>query len=144
RERLGIPGMAVLQFVYDESRPHEDPLDEASRGRVLYTDTHDQDTLMGWWDSLTQRARAPLCNAMSSRGIDGAEPRWALVRLAMSTPAPLVMTQAQDLLGLPSAARMNTPGRARGNWRWRLSGGELDATLARRVRALAEEAGRLP
>ena len=143
RASLQIPGMAVLQFVYDAEQPREDPLAAASRGRVLYTGTHDQDTLSGWWSTLDERERKPLLGALASREIDATDPGWALIRLAFSAPAPLVMTQLQDLLGLPSEARMNTPGRASGNWNWRLASGALNARLARRLREASGEAGRL-
>jgi 4-alpha-glucanotransferase len=144
RARLAIPGMAVLQFVYDGGEAGGDPLAEASRGRVLYTGTHDQDTLMGWWGSLDGAAREPLLDAFARRGIAGPDPDWALIELALSAPAPLVMMQAQDLLGLPSAARMNTPGRASGNWRWRIAPGALSSRLAKRLREVCARAGRLP
>jgi 4-alpha-glucanotransferase len=60
----------------------------------------------------------------------------------MQTRAPLVMLQAQDLLELGSQARMNTPGRATGNWSWRLPADALTPRLARRLRAVTEAAGR--
>jgi 4-alpha-glucanotransferase len=142
REELGIPGMAVLQFLYSAEHPSEDPLDDSSRGRVLYTGTHDQDTLMGWWEGLGEPGRAPLRSAMRARGLGRREPRWGLIELAMCSPAPLVMTQAQDVLGLPSSGRMNTPGRAAGNWTWRLPAGALTARLARRLREASRRAGR--
>jgi len=141
RERLGVPGMAVLQFVY--GAPGEDPLDDAARGRVLYTGTHDQTTLLGWWDGLDAAAREPLGAAMRSRGINPAGGPWPLLRLAQSSSADLVIAQMQDVLGLPASARMNTPGRAGGNWRWRLSEGGATAALARRLRAVTAEFGRL-
>jgi len=137
--------MAVLQFLYDADAEGEDPLVAQTVGRVLYTGTHDQDTLVGWWSSLGQRPRARVRAALGARGIEQDEqgPGWALVRLALSAPAPLAMTQLQDLLGLTSGARMNTPGRASGNWSWRLERGLLDAELARRLREATEQAGRL-
>ena len=148
RERLAIPGMEVLQFVYDRRRPDRDRLDEAARGRLLYTATHDQDTLRGWWESLSPAGREPVLRAMRARGIkppDGAGAvHWPLIRLAAASPARVAMTQMQDVLGLGSAARMNTPGRARGNWSWRMSAGEATPALARRLRAVTAEAGRLP
>jgi 4-alpha-glucanotransferase len=145
RARLRIPGMAVLQFVYDARRPAHDPLPEASRGRLLYTATHDQDTLIGWWESLHAAAREPLLRALRTRGIaspaDG-DP-WPLIRLASSSPARVAMMQMQDVLGLGSSARMNTPGRARGNWSWRMDAGAASAALARRLRSVTAESERL-
>ena len=68
----------------------------------------------------------------------------ALIRLAFSSPAMLAMIQAADLLGLGPEGRMNTPGRAGGNWGFRLHRGQLTAALARTLRAASEEAGRTP
>ena len=144
RSELRIPGMAVLQFLYGEGARAKDPLESASRGRVLYTGTHDQDTLSGWWDSLDEIGQEPLRQALEKRGIDSADPAWALIELAQSSPAPLVMTQMQDVMGLPSTARMNTPGRASGNWSWRLDPGALTPELTRRLRERTELAGRVP
>ena len=64
--------------------------------------------------------------------------------MAFSSPARVAMIQAQDVLGLGSEARMNDPGRARGNWRWQMTGRGLTADAARRLREVTEEAGRLP
>jgi 4-alpha-glucanotransferase len=146
RERLEIPGMEVLQFVYDEHRPDLDPLEEAARGRLLYTATHDQDTVVGWWSSLSPTAREPVLRALRSRGIalKADSGPWPFIRLVADSPARLSMTQMQDVLGLGSSARMNTPGRARGNWRWRMEAGAASAALARRLRAVTAGAGRAP
>jgi 4-alpha-glucanotransferase len=70
------------------------------------------------------------------------EPWWDLISLALSSPARLCMLQAQDVLGLGSEARMNTPGTAGGQWRWRLEPGQLTAAAARRLRGLTVRAGR--
>jgi 4-alpha-glucanotransferase len=82
--------------------------------------------------------------ALDSAGIRERQPWWALIRLTFSSPARLAMLQAQDVLGLGSEARMNTPGRAAGAWKWQMRPGALSRDLARRLRAATEEAGRLP
>lgn len=143
RSRLDIPGMAVLQFLFG-ARERADPVEVATQDRILYTGTHDQTTLMGWWTSLQERERRPVEAALRRRRIDSAEGAWALIRLAQSSPAPIVMMQAQDVLSLPDRARMNTPGRASGNWRWRLDAGALTEPLCKRLRAVTHEAGRMP
>ncbi|HYF27418.1 MAG TPA: 4-alpha-glucanotransferase, partial [Baekduia sp.] len=74
---------------------------------------------------------------------DGDEPHWGLLRLWYRSPAPLAMTQVQDVLGLGSDARMNLPGTASGQWQWRLEPGQLTAALAARLREATEETGRL-
>jgi 4-alpha-glucanotransferase len=140
RESLGLPGMVVLQFGFDpdeQPSPHHPAQHRADQ--VLYTGTHDNDTLRGWFESLGGAQLA----AVRELGVGGREPWWSLIEVALSSPARLCMLQAQDVLGLGSEARMNTPGRAGGQWRWRLAPGQLTAAHARRLRALTAASERL-
>ncbi len=140
RESLGLPGMAVLQFGFDVEHPGSvHNLENIRADRVLYTGTHDNDTLRGWLSSVDADRLA----AVRAAGVGGREPWWSLIELAFSTPARLCMLQAQDVLGLGSEARMNLPGRAGGQWRWQLRAGQLTAAHARRLRASTRAAGRL-
>jgi 4-alpha-glucanotransferase len=141
RESLGLPGMVVLQFAFDPENPGgaHDP-DQHRAGQVLYTGTHDNDTLRGWYESLSGERLA----LVRGLGVHDREPWWDLISVALSSPARLCMLQAQDVLGLGSEARMNTPGTAGGQWRWRLRPGELTAAHAKRLRRLTASAGRLP
>jgi len=145
REELGLPGMLVLQFAFDPSDPHgPHRFENHVANRVIYTGTHDHDTLKGWWDSVDEGTRASARAVLAARGLAlGRQPWWALIRLALGSPAQLAMMQAQDILGLGSQARMNYPSTAAGNWRWRMRAGALTAGLAARLREATEEAGRL-
>jgi 4-alpha-glucanotransferase len=141
RESLGLPGMAVLQFGFDLEHPKSvHNLENMRADRVLYTGTHDNDTLRGWLSSLDADRLA----AVRACGIGGREPWWSLIELALSAKPRLCMLQAQDVLGLGSEARMNMPGTAGGQWRWQLRPGQLTPALARRLRALTAASGRLP
>ncbi|HEU4975500.1 MAG TPA: 4-alpha-glucanotransferase [Baekduia sp.] len=141
RRELGYPGMVVLQFAFDPEDPHgPHRLEHHGEDVVAYTGTHDTDTLRGWWDALEAPRRAEAEAALREAGLAADE--WGLMRLWMGSRAPLVMLQAQDVLGLGSAARMNLPGTAKGSWQWRLEPGQLTAAHARRLRAITEEAGR--
>ena len=143
RDGLGLPGMVVLQFGFDPDDPHGPHRPEHHhRDQVLYTGTHDNDTLRGWWETLPSERRAEAREALRRAGIRERDPWWALMRLALGSPAQLCMLQAQDVLGLGSEARMNFPGRASGQWRWRLEPGQLTARHARRLRSMTEDAGR--
>jgi 4-alpha-glucanotransferase len=140
RRRFELPGMKVLQFAFDGDQdniylpPHHDVLN------VVYTGTHDNDTTLGWWESVDDQVRT---NARTWFP-DPDEPMpWALVRLAMASTARLAVVPAQDLLELGSESRMNVPGSAEGNWSWQAEPGVFDAGLARRMRALVEEHERL-
>jgi len=143
RRELGLPGMVVIQFGFDRDprSPHRPANHEADS--VVFTGTHDHDTLRGWWSTAPAAVRARAQAELERAGLRaGGEPWWALTRLALASPARTAIVQAQDLLGLGSEARMNVPGREGGNWRWRLEPGMLDASLARRVREATEAAGR--
>lgn len=141
RRELGLPGMVVLQFGLDPDDP-EGPHDPERHAAdvVAYTGTHDCDTLAGWYAGLPPERRA-LVDAVAG---DDDDPGvvWGLTRWWMRSPSPLVMLQAQDLLGLGSESRMNTPGRATGNWTWRLPAGALTDDLAARLREVTAEGDR--
>jgi 4-alpha-glucanotransferase len=141
RQRLGLPGMAILQFAFGSDpqapsfRPHNH-----SRDLVVYTGTHDNDTTVGWWTSaIGHSTRSPIEvetereHARRYLCLDGREVHWEFIRAALASVADTAIVPAQDLLGLGSEARMNRPGTDTGNWRWRL----LPGQLSREVQKLA-------
>ncbi len=136
RDRLGIHGMVVMQFAYGgpPSNPHR--LENHRRRSVVYIGTHDCDTALGWWRSLSRRQRR-------ATGLPGVEPSWELIETAFSSRAELAIVQAQDVLGLGSEARMNMPGTTNGNWSWQLRPGQLTKEHAARLRAATGAANRL-
>jgi 4-alpha-glucanotransferase len=135
RDELGIPGMAVMIFGFDGSRSNPHRLENHRENQVVYTTTHDMDTARGWYEAAPQRLR-------DATGFDPREPHWGLIEAAFSSRARLALLQMQDVLGLGSDARMNYPGRAGGNWRWKLRKGQLTDALARRLRDATTAAGR--
>jgi 4-alpha-glucanotransferase len=135
REDLGLPGMHVLQWGFSDAASSPHRLDNHRANGVVYTGTHDNDTVAGWWSSLSTAERA-------ATGLDPADPAWSLIELAYSSVAALAIVPMQDVLGLGSEARMNTPGAVTGNWSWRLDHGAADDELAGRLREAAEAAGR--
>ena len=145
RHELGLPGMAVLQFGFTPWDPHN--IHHPARLRhdqVVYTGTHDNDTVVGWWAGLPQDARDMARGILWERDVRANpdhEPSWAMIELALSMPCQLTMMQAQDVLALGSEARMNTPG-VEGGWSWRMDPGALTDAHAERLRALTQAAGR--
>ena len=137
RDRLGIPGMVVLQFAFGAKPDSLHRLENHPENAVVYTGTHDHDTAVGWWRSLSKRAQR-------ESGLDPDDPAWSLIELALSSRARLSIVPAQDVLSLGSEARLNTPGREDGNWRWRLRRGQLTDELAARLRAATAAAERAP
>jgi 4-alpha-glucanotransferase len=141
RRSLGFPGTVVLQFAF------ADGMVNPERGviapdDVVYTGTHDNDTSTGWWIAASDRERARVEAAVRELGRDDTEPHWMLIRIALDSAAAVAVIPAQDVLGLDGTARTNVPGRAGGNWRWRLRPGQLDAALAARLRDATDVAGR--
>lgn len=141
RDRFELPGMVVLQFGFDGS-PDNPHLPRMHRDNaVVYTGTHDNDTTVGWYASLDEHARA-VVQRMLGLGAPPAGPSF-LIDAAYASRAALAVVPMQDLLGLGSASRMNTPGTVVGNWRWRFEWTEVPATLAAECRGRAARAGRL-
>ena len=116
RERLQIPGMAVLQFGFGDEGAHI-YLPHRAEGKVIYTGTHDNDTVAGWWHSGAAEHERRNAEAYVGRCEDGIH--WAFIRAAQCSTASLSIVPLQDVLGLGSEARMNTPSLHGGNWRWR-------------------------
>jgi 4-alpha-glucanotransferase len=138
RRELRLPGMAVLQFLFGGRGPLE-----IAEDRVAYTGTHDNDTSVGWWEAAAPAVRKRVYRAAKEAGVEAEEPNWLLIGLALASRARLAIVPAQDLLGLGSEARMNTPGQEEGNWRFRLDAGALDKALAKRLRSVTKAAGRV-
>jgi 4-alpha-glucanotransferase len=139
RRDAGLPGMKVLQFAFDgdPENPHLPAHHEEQS--VVYTGTHDNDTTLGWWRSLPEDNRRQVRQFLP----DPDDPMpWALVRAALASRARLAVVPAQDLLGLGSEARMNTPGAQDGNWRWKAERGVFDDGLASRLHQAVERSGR--
>ncbi len=147
RRELGFPGMLVTLFGFDPGDPHGPHRPENhTADRWVYVSTHDTDTAAGWWAGASPQQRTALATALAERGIaePAGEEHWALIRLAFSSPCPVAMLAAQDVLGLGSQARMNVPGTKGSSWRWKLEPGQLTARHAARLRQATEASGRLP
>ena len=141
RERLHIPGMAVLQFAFGDAGAHI-YLPHRAADKVMYTGTHDNDTVVGWWHSGAAEHERRNAEAYMGRCEDGIQ--WAFIRAALCAPSALSIVPLQDLLGLGSEARMNTPSLHGGNWRWRFDPSRLTAELAAKLALLTEMSDRLP
>ena len=152
REKLGFSGMRVLQF---EFGPGSDAADGRTpifpRNCILYTGTHDNDTIMGWINEggsrssirSRRRIREEREAAIRCTGSDGREFHWDMIRFAFSSDADVAIIPMQDILGLGSRARMNRPATRRRNWVWRLCDGELRKASSERLLQLTEKYGRL-
>ncbi len=141
RENHRIPGMAVLQFGFGDPGAHVYLPHRLTPDRVVYTGTHDNDTTLGWWKTCTDYERRS-AEAYLGRSEDGMN--WAMIRAAQGSAASFSVYPLQDVLGLGSEARMNTPSKKDGNYHWRFQPGSLQANLAEKLASLAEVSDRLP
>jgi 4-alpha-glucanotransferase len=143
RDELGLPGMAVLQWGFGGDPGGTHVLANHRENQVVYTGTHDNDTIVAWWAQRRAAERRRVLDELGRAGIDEDEPHWALIRLAFSSRARVAVVPVQDVLGLGNEGRMNRPGTSKGNWSWRLEPGALTDELADRLRRATEAAGRL-
>ena len=141
RDRHNIPGMAVLQFAFGDVGAHAYLPHRLTSNHVIYTGTHDNDTTVGWWSNLSEKERSAVI-ALVGPCTDG--PNWGFIRLAQSSPANFSVAPLQDVLGLGSEARLNTPSTHTGNYHWRCQAGALKPELAAKLATLAEVTDRLP
>jgi 4-alpha-glucanotransferase len=142
RERLKIPGMAVLQFGFVDPGAHIHLPHTFTSDKVVYTGTHDNDTLLGWWQSSASEPERRCATAYLGASDDGVN--WCMIRAAINSVASLCVVPLQDVLGLGSEARMNVPSRDRGNWRWRFASEMLQPALSQKLAMLVEISDRLP
>jgi 4-alpha-glucanotransferase len=143
REELRLPGMRVLQFAFDCNPDNPHLPRHYGTDVVAYTGTHDNDTTRGWYEGLPEAARRAVWGYLGRSPGEIGDISWELIRLAWSSPATLAMAPLQDGLGLGSEARMNRPGRADGNWRWRVSDARHSEPALERLRELTVQSGRL-
>jgi 4-alpha-glucanotransferase len=119
RDRYHLPAMRVLQFGFDGDPGNPHLPHNCPPNAVVYTGTHDNNTTRGWFEELPDSQRQNLWNYLRRSPGQDRDVAAALTQLAWSSPAALAIAPLQDLLNLGAEARMNVPGRADGNWRWR-------------------------
>lgn len=140
RDRYGFPGMKILQFGFGTESHHS--LDQFRANVVAYTGTHDNDTAVGWYRSEDPDREAERRLALETLGSDGSEFHWDLIDGVMSSIADTAVIPLQDVLGLDTRARMNTPATTTGNWRWRFTWEQLSPEITLRLRRLTIDRGR--
>jgi 4-alpha-glucanotransferase len=145
RQQFGFPGMSILQFAFGNDpqgpsfRPHN-----YSHQLVAYTGVHDNDTTVGWWTSsgsgdstrTAEDIREEREFARSYLGFKNEPVNWVFIRAVMASVAGVVIVPLQDVLGLGNEARMNLPGTATGNWKWRYQTSALTEEISDRLKKL--------
>jgi 4-alpha-glucanotransferase len=139
RDRYGFPGMKILQFAFDSGPTNPYLPHNHLKDCVVYTGTHDNDTVLGWYSGLGSERQHEILRYL---GCEGRDIVVDLIRTALMSVADTVILPFQDLLGLGNEARMNLPGTAFGNWEWRFSWGMVSRSMGSGVGEMLERYGR--
>jgi len=142
RDAFHLPGTRVLQFAFDGHADNPYLPDNYVPNTVVYTGTHDNSTTRGWYEDLPDAERRNLWRYVKRAGATSADASPALLRLAWSSVAALAIAPLQDVLNLGNDARMNQPGSADGNWRWRCTSEMLSASAFQLLRDLTHASAR--
>jgi 4-alpha-glucanotransferase len=141
RDGCGFPGMKILQFGFGADAGHEFLPHNYVPACVVYTGTHDNDTVRGWWNTAPQRERAFAGSYLAAGEHDI---HWAMIRAACNSVAALAVFPLQDVLGLDASHRMNVPGTLGGNWNWRFEWNMIGNEPGRVLGLITAASGRGP
>lgn len=141
-DESGYPGMKVLCFAFDDTHdslylPHK-----YNKNCVVYTGTHDNDTLVGWLQKVGESERKFICDYVGMYNCSNEDLAFGIIRLAMGSVADLAVIPMQDYLGLDSNARINTPATIGCNWKWRMRPGSTSEYLVGKIGWVTELFGR--
>ena len=139
REKLGFPGMKVLQFAFNSGPENAYLPHRYEPNCVVYTGTHDNDTTRGWYEKSSNHERDFVRRYCKT---DGKEIQWDFIKLALESVAEIAIIPYQDVIGLGSEGRMNIPGTIEGNWEWRFTWDQVGTDSANRLYELTALYGR--
>jgi 4-alpha-glucanotransferase len=135
-KRTGFPGMKILQFAFDPRENADYLPHNYDKNCVVYTGTHDNETILGWYDNLDDNHKKFVRDYLDIDSNQEKDINWKFIRLAFSSVANLAIIPLQDYLGLGNEARINKPSTVGNNWKWRLLEGELTDGLIEKIRKL--------
>lgn len=135
-EEVAYPGMKVLQFAFDSEGDSSYLPHNCVENCVLYTGTHDNDTIVGWAKNLSDNDLSFAKEYMRIADMDSLN--WSIIKVAMASTAKICIFQMQDFLGLSSEGRINIPSTLGGNWCWRIAEGCINSWLAGIIRENTE------
>ncbi len=139
RDEFSLPGMVVLQFAFDGSQDNPHLPKNHAKNSVAYTATHDNDTTLGWYESLNNETKNYIHECIN---FENEEMPWPMLRVTLESKANLAMFPMQDILCLGSEHRMNTPGTTENNWLWRFEWQQIDADLPTKLTQLLKTSNR--
>ena len=140
-EKTGYPGMKIIQFAFDSKEESDYLPHNYTRNCVVYTETHDNDTTLGWYTALPKADKSFADRYLHLRG-DEEEVEWEFIRAAIASVADTAVIPMQDYLGLDETARMNIPSTLGNNWKWRMKKNVCTKKLAERIYKLSKLYGR--
>ena len=139
RDKFKLPGMRILQFAFAEGEGNHFLPHHYVPNTIAYTGTHDNDTTLGWWNSVSDHEKTFAKHYLNS---DGQQIHWDMMRTLSNSVANIVIFPMQDVLGLSGDHRMNFPGKPTGNWEWRFSWGQVRRELTHALAKISTEQGR--
>ncbi len=159
KDKYQLPGMSILQFGFNGLPDNPHSLYEQVENSVTYTGTHDNDTSLGWFESLDQNTQSWVLDQLAANieklnipellagnqfADEYAEMPWPLIYAAMNSIADRVIIPMQDLLALGTEHRMNIPGTTEDNWCWQFEWAQLPKDLAKLLKSVVEKTQRMP
>ncbi len=143
-EDSGFPGMKVIEFAFDSREASDYLPHNYGKNCVVYTGTHDNETLVQWYDTMSKKDREFSKEYMGNHRTPKDEIHWDFIRMALSSTANLAVIPIQDYLGLDKKARINVPSTLGTNWRWRMKKNQIEKPLLKKMKRMAHIYGRLP
>ena len=141
-QKTGFPGMKILEFAFGTDGTNEYlPHNLESRNCIIYTGTHDNETIVGWYENADEDSKKYATDYLNIK--EGDEVHFKFIAAAAASIADTMVIPMQDYLGLGNEARINTPSTLGGNWEWRLKKGALTKELAEKIYTLTKNYGRL-
>ena len=142
RDKFEFPGMKVIHFAFDSDRKNPFLPYNFTRNCIVYTGTHDNNTTVGWYEERSPEEKNRVLDYLGC--VDPKGIHWSMIRLALSSIANVAIFPMQDLLGLGTEGKMNTPGKAEGNWSWRYLPDGVTTEIGDHLRHLTWVYGRSP
>lgn len=141
-EESGYPGMKVLEFAFDSREPSNYLPHNYTSNSVVYTGTHDNETLLGWYKHLNRDDRKYLLNYLGIKGRFTKNVLWSIIRLAQASVSDTCIIPLQDYLMMGNEARINHPSTLGENWKWRMKKGQISEKLIQRIYDMTKIYGR--
>ena len=142
-EKSGYPGMKVLEFAFDSREPSNYLPHNYNKNSVVYTGTHDNETLMGWYKNLNDNDKKYLQTYIGIKTRNTKKVLWGIIRLAQASVSDICIIPLQDYLMLGNEARINHPSTLGGNWQWRMENLQIKEKLLRKIYEITKIYGRL-